>query len=229
MNSIYDTLMSLPLLKGVSTERLEQIVATTPLHFLKYPEGDKLIFSGSPATHLHFVINGSVRMSMANLSGRFRVSQTLVGPDVIAPDYLFGRSTNFPCDVVALESTGILQIAKGDYISMLRSDDVLLFNYLNILAAGAQSRIEGVLSLTDGHLDERIAFWIVALTQRSGKDIVLTCRLRDLYSFLGVQRSVLNATLTDMADRGIITFTPTEIRPTSREALVKLLVNSDQE
>ncbi len=229
MNSIYDTLMSLPLLKGVSTERLEQIVATTPLHFLKYPEGDKLIFSGSPATHLHFVINGSVRMSMANPSGRFRVSQTLVGPDVIAPDYLFGRSTNFPCDVVALESTGILQIAKADYISMLRSDDVLLFNYLNILAAGAQSRIEGVLSLTDGHLDERIAFWIVALTQRSGKDIVLTCRLRDLYSFLGVQRSVLNATLTDMADRGIITFTPTEIRPTSREALVKLLVNSDQE
>lgn len=229
MTSIYDTLMLLPLLKGVSSERLEQIVASIPLHFLKYPEGDRLIHAGAQSTHLHFIINGSVRMSMSNPSGRFRVAQTLKGPDVIAAEYLFGRTTNFPCDVVALEPTGILQISKADYITMLRSDDVILFNYLNMLAAGAQSRIEGVLSLTDGHLEERIAYWIVALTQRSGKDIVLSCRQRDLYSFLGVQRSVLNATLQNMADRGIITFNAAEIRATSRDALVKLLLNSDHE
>lgn len=229
MTSIFDTLMSLPLLKGVSPERLEQIVASIPLHFLKYPAGDRLIHAGAQSTHLYFIINGRVRLSMANPSGRFKVAQTLVGPDVIAPDYLFGRTTNFPCDVIALEPTGILQISKADYITMLRSDDVILFNYLNMLAAGAQSRIEGVLSLTDGHLEERIAYWIVALTQRSGRDIVLSCRQRDLYSFLGVQRSVLNATLQNLADRGIISYNATEIRATSRDALVKLLLNSDHE
>ena len=60
MNSIFDTLMSLPLLKGVSAERIRQVVASTPLHFLKYPEGDTIITPGSPSTHLNFIISGSV-------------------------------------------------------------------------------------------------------------------------------------------------------------------------
>lgn len=229
MNSIYDTLMSLPLLKGVSAERLQQVVGSIPLHFLKYPEGDTILKTGDPSTHLHFIINGSARVTIANLTGRFKVSQTLVGPDVIAPEYLFGRTTTFPCTATAIEPTGILQIAKSDYISMLKNDEVMLFNYLNLLAAGAQSRVDGILSLTDGLLEERIAYWIVALTQRSGKDIVLSCRQRDLYSFFGVQRSVFNYTLEGLAERNIITYTPTEIRPVSREALVRLLLNSNPE
>lgn len=229
MNSIFDTLMSLPLLKGVSAERIRQVVASTPLHFLKYPEGDTIITPGSPSTNLNFIISGSVRVSVANASGRFKVSQTLTGPDVIAPEYLFGRTTAFPCSALALEPTGILQIAKSDYISMLKHDEVMLFNYLNLLAAGSQSRIDGIISLTDGLLEERIAYWIVALTQRSGTDIVLSCRQRHLYSFFGVQRSVFYATLENLARREIITFTHDEIRPVSRDRLVKLLLTSNSE
>lgn len=229
MTSIFDTLLSLPLLKGISAERIEKLVESIPLHFLKYPEGDEFIRAGMPATHLHFIINGSVRTTVVNSTGRFKVSQTLVGPDVIAPEYLFGRTTSFPCSVVALEPTGILQVSKSDYLELLRSDEVILFNYLNILAAGSQSRLEGILSLTDGRLEERIAYWLVALTQRSGCDIVLSCRQRDLYSIFGVSRSMFNSTLEDMADRGIITFTPNEIRPTSREAVVRLLISSDHD
>lgn len=227
MKSIYETLMSLPLLNGVSAERMRQIVSSIPLHFLKYPAGDTLFGAGAPSTHLFFIINGSVRVTVSNSSGRFKVSQTLTGPDVIAPEYLFGRHTTFPCSAVAIESTGVLQIAKGDFISLLRSDDVILFNYLNYLAAGSQSRIDGILSLTDGQLEERIAYWIAALTQRSGSDIVLECRQRDLCSFFGVQRSAFNATLESMAARGIITFTSHAIHPVSRESLVRLLINSN--
>lgn len=229
MNSIYETLMSLPLLKGVSSERLKQIVTSIPLHFLKYPEGNTIIQAGEQSNHINFIINGSVRTTISNSTGRFKVSQTLTGPDVIAPDYLFGRITAYPCTAVALESTGTLQISKSDYIGMLMRDEVMLFNYLNLLAAGAQSRVEGILSLTEGKLEERIAYWIVALTQRTGQDIVLSCRQRDLYTFFGVQRSVFNATLDNLVERNVITYTPTEIRPVSREALVSLLLNSNPE
>lgn len=229
MNSIYETLMSLPFLNGVSSDRIRQVVSSIPLHFLKYPAGDKIILAGSPSSSLYFIINGRVRVSITNASGRFKVSQTLTGPDAIAPEYLFGRHTTFPCMAEAMEPTGVLQIAKADFINMLKSDEVILFNYLNILAAGSQSRVDGILSLTDGLLEERIAFWIVALTQRSGTDIILECRHRDLYSFFGVQRSVFYATLEHLADQGIITYTSDSIKPTSREALVRLLVNSNHD
>ena len=227
MDSIYETLMSLPLLKGVSEERLKLVVSSTPLHFLKYLEGDTIINEGDLSTHLRFIINGKARVTITNSNGRFKVSQTLTGPDVIAPEYLFVRVTEYPCSAVALEATGILQISKSDYVSLLRSDEVILFNYLNLLSAGAQAKIDGIIALTDGSLEERIAYWIVALTQRSGTDIVLSCRQRDLYSMFGVQRSAFYAVLDSLRERGIITYTPTEIRPVSRRALTGLLLNSD--
>ena len=79
MNSIFDTLMSLPLLKGVSAERIRQVVASTPLHFLKYPEGDTIITPGSPSTHLNFIISGSVRaaLSAATLANCIPLSRSL--------------------------------------------------------------------------------------------------------------------------------------------------------
>lgn len=229
MDSIYEILRSLPLLNGVSSERLQAIVSTTPLHFLKYLDGQTVAHPGEAMNHLICVINGSLRVTTANSTGRFRVSQTVTGPDVVGAEYLFGRSTCCPSLMEAEGPVGVVKIAKADFIAMMRSDEVILFNYLNLLAAGSQLRVDGILSLTDGLLEERIAFWIIALTQRTGHDIVLSCRQRELSTFFGVQRSVFVATLDDMVRRGIITYSPTEIRPTSRDALVRLLLNSSSD
>lgn len=229
MESIYDTLMSLPLINGVSPDRLNKIVSSTPLHFLKYLDGQTVIEAGESMTHLSFLINGSVRVTTSNETGRFSVGYTLSAPDVLVPDFLFGRSTCSPSTVKAIDTAGLIKIAKADYVAMLRSDKVLLFNYLNLLSAAAQTRIDGILSLTDGLLEERIAFWIVALTQHSSRDILLSSRQRDLSAFFGVQRSAFTACIDSLVERGIITVSKDGIHPTSREALVSLLVNSNQD
>ena len=83
-----------------------------------------------------------------------------------------------------------------------------------------------MLALTTGSLEERIAFWIIALTQRDAKDIVLACRQRDLYSLFGVQRSSFINTLDDMKERGIIDYSPNEIRVISRSDLRSVLLKS---
>ena len=98
-----------------------------------------------------------------------------------------------------------------------------MFNLLNILSLNAQRSIEGVLSMTTGSLEERIAFWITALTQNGGTDIVLTCKQRDLYALFGVQRTSFIATLDNMIERGIIEYDANEIKVISRRDLLKLL------
>lgn len=87
----------------------------------------------------------------------------------------------------------------------------------------AQKAIDGVLALTTGSLEERIAFWIVALTQRGGKDIVLSCRQRDLYALFGVQRTSFIGTLDNMKSRGLIDYNQHEIRINSRADMLALL------
>ena len=87
----------------------------------------------------------------------------------------------------------------------------------------AQKSVDGILALSSGNLEERIAFWIIALTQSSGSDIKISCRQRDLYSLFGVQRTSFFATLESMKQRGIIDYTQNEISVISRPDLVKLI------
>ena len=80
-----------------------------------------------------------------------------------------------------------------------------------------------MLAVAAGSLEERIAFWIIALTQRGGTDITLTCRQRDLYALFGVQRSSFLATLDRMKERGLIEYDANEIRITSRRDLLDII------
>ncbi len=223
MDSMYEILMRLPLFNGVSHERISEIVEMAKFHFLKYLPGESIVTAGEPCTHIKFIISGKARLHISNSDGRFRVSQSLEAPDVIAPEFLFGKATLYPCSAEAILPTGILQISKSDYMRILNTDQIFLFNFLNILSMNAQKSIDGVLSLTSGSLEERIAFWITALTQRSGTDIVLSCKQRDLYSLFGVQRTSFIATLDAMKQRGIIDYDQNEIRILSRRALTDLL------
>ncbi len=223
MDSIYDILVALPLFNGVSRSRLLQVVESTRFHFLKYLDGEPIIVAGDACTHVKFVISGSARVAMANADSRFRVCQTLDAPDVIAPDFLFGTDTHYPCSATAIGSTGILQISKAEYIKILNTDNIFLYNLLNHLSMNSQKAIDGVLALTSGSLERRIAFWIIALTQPLARNIVLECRQRDLYSLFGVQRSSFMATLESMKQRKLIDYTADEISITSRRELLEML------
>ena len=223
MDSMYEILMGLPLFKGVSREKISEIVEKAKFHFLKYLEGESLVAAHEACTHIKFIISGSVRLSISNYNERFKVSQTLHAPNVISPDFLFGKAPFYPCAGVAVEPTGILQISKNDYMHILNNDEVFLFNFLNVLSMNAQKAVDGILAITSGNLEERIAFWIVALTQRGGTDITLACKQRDLYSLFGVQRTSLINTLESMKSRQLLDYTNNEIHFYSRDKLLELL------
>ena len=220
---MYEILMGLPLFNGVTHERISEILEKAKFHFLKYLPGQQIIEAGSPCSHIRFIINGSTRITITNEDNRFKVSQTLSAPNVIAPEFLFGRSTIYPCSVVALDTCGILQISKSDYMTILNTDPIFMFNFLNILSMNAQKSVEGVLTLTSGNLEQRIAFWISALTQREGSDITLSCKQRDLYTLFGVQRSSFIAALDELKDKSIIDYDQNEIRVISRRLLTEII------
>lgn len=228
MATMFEQLMNLPLFRGISQTRMSTIVGNTKLHFLKYPANETLVRAGDPCTHLTFILAGSVRLTTVNANGRFAVGQTLNAPAVLSPDFLFGRHTNYPCTAVAIDDVSVVKIAKQDYTTLLQSDPVFLFNYINMIAANAQKSVEGIMSLTTGEIDERIAFWISALTQFGSTDIVLTCRKRDLYSLFGVQRSVFESGLEKMREKGLIEYNNSELSVVDRQRLLAILEHNHE-
>ncbi len=223
MDSMLDVFTQMPLFRGVTRERMAQTVGMTKFHFLKYRPSETIVNAGDRCMHLRFILSGRVRVSITSPDGRFRVSQTLAGPDVISPDFLFGSSTLYPGDVVSIDDVSIVQVLKSDYVKILGSDPIFLFNYLNYLSMNAQKSIDGVMSLSMGSVEERIALWVVATTQPTATDVTVECKQRDMCSIFGVQRSSFVAALDRLAERGALSYTGGEICVLDRRALVSVL------
>ena len=150
MNSMYEILMDLPLFQGVSRDKLSELIEKTPFHFLKYSDGEEIVALGDVCTHIKFVISGEVQMDLPCRNLRVKVSQVLSSPNVIGHDYLFGRKTIYPYNVISHGECGILQISKPDFINILHSDNIFLFNILNMLSRNSQNNVDELLSLSSG-------------------------------------------------------------------------------
>ena len=224
MDSLYDTLLGLPLFAGISQQKFLETVGKHKFHFLKYEPGATIVREGDNCTHMKSIINGSVRMTTNSPDGKFRISQTLTAPDIISPDFFFGRTTKYPADAKAIDTVGILQFDKNDFMKIINSDEIFLLNYLNILSMNAQLAPQGVLALTSGALEKRIAYWLIALTQTNGTDIELECRQKDMYAAFGVQRQSLLSALDRLQSSNIISFTTNSISVLDRRMLMEILM-----
>lgn len=220
MKSMFEILSDLPLFRGVTRERIAATVGMAKFHFLKYGPGETIAETGDVCTHIKFIIEGEARMTISGAGGRFKLLQTLAAPDVISPGFLFGPSTNYPGTVTAIGETSLVQISKSDYLKVLASDNIYMFNFLNYLSLNAQTGVEGILSILDGSIGQRLAMWVSCLTQPTAKDIAIICRQRDLYAMLGVQRSSYMAAIEDMVRQGLIKYEPGRIDIIDRRAML---------
>lgn len=227
MESMFDILMDLPLFQGVSREKLSELIEKTPFHFLKFADGDKIIETGDPCTHVRFIISGEARVETTSQMRRVTVSETMSSPSVLGPEYLFGLETHYPFCVRAKGTCGILQITKADYINILMSDKVFLFNVLNILSRKSQKSASNILAISSGSIAERLSYFVLSLTNRGAKEIKLTFKQKDLCTILGTQRSSFIAAITKMKGDGVLDFTMSEITIKDRKILLDILHTED--
>ena len=223
MNSMYQQLMRLPLFQGVSAEKITGLVEKLPFHFLKYRNGETVLSAGDPCTHIKFIVSGRMRVVTPFVNLRISLSQSLESPHVLAAEYLFGRNTVYPFTGTAEGNCGILQLRKSDYIKMVNSDKVFLFNILNYLSSGSQRGVASLLSTDDGSVTERLAMVVDALAIPGATRVLLRYKQKDLCALLGTQRTTLMAALDKLADMDIIDYDTNELRITDVRRLIDLI------
>ena len=102
-----------------------------------------------------------------------------------------------------------MQIDKQSFVSLTQQSPIFIINLLNILSRHSQKSLETFLALSSGSVKERLAFWILSFTQRNATDIQIICKLKDLYTFFGLQRSVFMTALNELCAAGLISYSPT--------------------
>lgn len=228
MDNMFDKLLHLPLFQGVSHERLQETIEKVPFHFLKFRKGEKIIDRGDECTHVRFVVSGRVLLDFTSNVLKFKISHELSAPEVIAPDHLFGLDTSYPFSAYALEDCGILQVEKQDYVSMLQSDNIFLFNILNYLSRNSQARKSQLLNMGNATVAERIVMLVSTFTSQKSKNITMTFRQRDLCRLLGARRPAFISAIEFLSEKGLIELPDNStIVVTSRKDLLELLNKKD--
>lgn len=201
---MYEQLMQLPLFQGVSPDLLRELIEKFPFHFLKFAPGETILSRGERCTHARFIVSGSARVVTPCHNLQVELEQTLTAPHVLGAASLFGVDTLYPFSAHALDTCGMLQITKGDYVAMLQSDKVFLFNILNYLSRGAQHFTSSILGLKRGTVDERLASMVCNLAHQGSSDVCLKFKKKDLCSLLGTQPTSLNLCLKKMEQNQLV-------------------------
>lgn len=223
MSSMFEFLMDLPLFQGVSRSKLAEVVGSARLHFLKYQKGETIINSGEACTNLTFIISGNARVKVVNKCSSFSIEHTLSSPTVLALDFLFGRHTDSPYSVEAVDNVSVLRISKSDYLDILESDRVFLFNCLNALSVDAQKSIEEVMLLTDSDVTKRIAILVSTQTVVNSTDIIMRSIDNSLAKVFGIEPSNFEKSLLPLIEQGIIEYADNVLKINDRAALLSLL------
>ncbi|MBR1881703.1 MAG: Crp/Fnr family transcriptional regulator [Muribaculaceae bacterium] len=200
----YEHIMQLPLFSGASEEKIAELVEKIPFHFLKYEAGDHIFEQGENCTHLRFIVNGAVRVITKFQNLKVSFEQTLVAPHVLGAQSLFGIDTAHPHTALAATSCGILQLKKADFISVLQSDKVFLFNILNYLSLNYQRGVASLMGIQSNTPDERLMLIVKSLSHQHASDVQITFTQKDLSALLCITRAGLAKTLHRLQEEGRI-------------------------
>ena len=208
MNDIYTVLMSVPLLNGVSREKMLEITGKTKFHFVKYSAGEKIASTGEQCSHIKLLISGSVTLTTNYCNKRknasITVSQTLDAPAALAVEYLFGIATTYPCDITAVTPVNVVQIEKFDYMKLISGNPILMLNYINALSAGSQNKAENISQFIGGNYQERFACFLLSNTYRTAKDITISACKNSISDFFTNNTEEFNSAIDALAAINLI-------------------------
>ena len=89
METMFDTLLQLPLFQGLCHEDFTSILDKVKLHFIKHKVGETIIESGSPCKQLCFLLKGEVSIVTSSKENIYTVIEQMEAPYLLEPQSLF--------------------------------------------------------------------------------------------------------------------------------------------
>lgn len=136
--TMYETIMELPLFKGVSSEHVSAFLEKTKIEFKNFRHGDIIITEDEPVNDLKFTISGKVEVFTSIFEGNAKVVTETEEMVAFGVSGLFGLTPRYVVGVKAKDKVSIMQFSKDSYIDLLKSDNIYLLNYANYLSHRVQ-------------------------------------------------------------------------------------------
>jgi len=219
----YSILSHSPLFNNLSSENINKVLTKVPYRIRKFKTGSMIAQSGELVTLLMLVLSGSVKGEMVDIAGRVIKIEEVPASGALAAAFLFGNRNRFPVNAIAVADTELLTIEKPDFLKLLKENDTILINFLDMISNRSQFLSEKIKFLNFKTIKGKLAQFILQRTGREKWSFVLEMTQNDLADFFGVARPSVARALGEMEDEGLIEARGKNIRVLDPDKLARLM------
>lgn len=212
METMFDTLLQLPLFQGLGPEDFTTIIEKVKLHFVKYHSGETFIQSGKTCNQLLFLIKGEVACSTVSPDGKVTFIEHIEAPYVFEPQSLFGMCTRYVSSYTAKNEVHAVSISKALVMNELFKYDIFRLNYMNIISNRAQTFFNRLWETVPTDTEKKIVHFLLNHTERLSGEKVLKVKMEDLAAILDDTRLHVSRALNNLQDHQLVTLHRKEIR-----------------
>ena len=145
--TMFQRLQELPLLQGLSTDELNEIVTKVRLDFQQQEKGETIASQMSSCKQLVFVLKGTMRVEFVDSKKQFRFCEYLEAPLIIEPYSLFGLNQKYRRTYTCQTDCQTLAISRSQFLGIMLDHHIVKTNTLNLICNELQhlaSKLEGV-------------------------------------------------------------------------------------
>ncbi|MCH5227857.1 MAG: cyclic nucleotide-binding domain-containing protein [Muribaculaceae bacterium] len=192
MPSMYETIMELPLFKGIGEEQLSMMLEKTSMEFLKFEDGHIIARPEENVRAVDFILSGRVRKTYTLENFKISVDEILGKGSVLGALNLFGMETRYCASCVALGNVSLLRIEKNQYMNILQADKIYMLNFVNYLSAAAQRFPSKALKQKDPSIFRTLENLVNSFVSRSAETVILSAEPDELAKFCGTSPEKFN-------------------------------------
>lgn len=220
MNTMFETLLQLPLFQGLAQEDLTCILGRVKLHFTKYKSGEVILKAGTTCDHFMFILKGEVASSTLSSDTSYCFTEYFQAPHLIEPQSMFGMSTTYVSTYVAQEEVHTVSISKAFVMNELFKYDIFRLNYMNVISNRAQNLNSRLWNKPEDGLEKHIAGFILNHIERPVGKKLLKIKMEELALAVNDTRMGVSKALNSMQEDGLLELHRGEIMIPEAEKLI---------
>lgn len=204
MDTMFSTLLKLPLFQGLGQEDLTAILGKVKLHFTRHKAGETILKAGTPCDRLLFILKGEVVSSASPADASYKFTEYFPAPCLIEPQSLFGMNTTYAANYAANEETHTVSIGKELVLTELFKYEIFWMNYMNIISNRVQNLNSRIWGKTTDRLEKRIFGFILARVEHPTGRKILKIKMEKLAEVVNDTRAGVSKVLNTMQEAGLV-------------------------
>lgn len=229
METMFSTMLQLPLFQGLRQEDFTNILGKVKLHFAKHKTGKTIITEGEPCNGLIFLIKGKVSMSTTSRDSALVFTEYFNNLHLIEPQALFGMTTRYTSTYTAASEVGTLSIDKEYVVKELFKYEIFRINFINYTCNRIQTLNFRIWNFTPDSMEHKVIHFILMHSEKAEGEKILNIKMDDLARNLDETRLNISKALNELQSEGLLQLRRKEIYIPEARMLVNWLGEHNKE